>query len=1792
MRIDMKYITFTPKGLISLLISFSLLCNMAAPALAQSRVPSATQIEKNILENLPPAVQDTVLPGIDQKATFKHLAEFVAKERKGKLTDSQVQRIQDIEQIFLPDDPSAPTQTDFDYFQEHYTHQVDEEFQRESNALADSRNEVQRKIDASEKEYRAEIYTAILPKTAERVLNEQAASQQTTRELLAQIKGTSFDPQQDLSSQLNQLAGQYAPGSEQATLLTHIAQAAQQDANLRNTAIKEWKEQAETNLNDWYTTNTRQLKRWHKEAKEKTKDFFEKEYQPILLKEREQVVVDSIQTLWDYKDLGSLASDTLLEIAPIIAPMSTLDGKSFFSPKQKDWLVSHYLDILRNNHTCGDKFPKDMPCEPALRAMGGLSLLTDSRDVANAIEEFMTARRDSAQSVPVLLLGTAALLAMKQYTVLRGFLYRATQDENSMDNVDLFSVETLVNTQANRNGHYLGEVSKYGQYPLHENHKKDPAAKKDKDKNIDTKYALGNAWEDVAQILADEGSAEALALLREFGVERCTVLTQTNLSFKEEKLLSCAGIIPFLAGALLSGKSGAEQYNPAGLNTLPGYAITPHGNEYISAQQANQNRHFAQQRVQTFRNFAAERGLTEAGAIIYYLFNQSMGDLNAESELRLDTRLYEAFQALNQTPKAGFTLTPYTRNSPEYNAKRLRQDRVQVFRTAGRIADLAILVWCLVDLTKWAVSGVKIAGAFSHMARMARGGATVAQRAAYLHRLKIAPKAIKITKLPARVKSSASAVVLAQLPQFTNQTVKLPALPGALKSVGVLTAENLALSAETGNLLVNYQGLRSAGLTAQQAFDIKTTVEGAVHSANTTFANSRRFTLNPNRSYTRSLHNTLGSGLKELHFSAAEQATVLDQVASLPVNVPGNIQAFKTPDLFGTVTGKNFQGFAPSINRITLTGLMARSFHQAPTTAQVEQTANLLETALHNTNIQFAHNHWWKRSNKQYKKLFMSNLTAAFDKDGQVFRQASYRNFYETLMAAVQEDASLTAPTKLSFWRSLASSNHDAQFITLGKALFVPGGANAISTAQELPLTIQASPELKPVKRNLYQRVTFTPLQSQGSEPFVELGLDGKRLPLVKIQLNAQEVPALFTAAAQANMPLKLKVTATQPTTLSSFWNNLKLTYKQDKKRYFFRGRGELFPHEIPVSIRQADGSLQSTKIVLNADSHLGWRNTTAVLDGKNLSLYKDGKLLQASNMAFSLPKNQLAPFLNLLRTTPTEKPFALTLTRGKNKIKPLMWANGLSLSAASSGLIVPLENTYGDQITETDKILISLALPYIPALLSPVISPFAMRYGALNVLKASMVFSLAGLGFAGVAGFRGYASQQSPLPPLWPLFVSGTAIGISSSLSRASLNLLIDGMGGGGQLLKSMLAKNVGSVALLLPPFVANFIDKDIDFSLAFPTMSVLSLAMLGWVSVTRINPEIGREAGFKLFKNKGLLKEGGSALRLLATREVLPLVLATTAFTGFEAASFYKAGNQLLSPSMKNTGFVHAMPESNRKNATALLTALAIQSVPLLARATAKPLTNALVNPLVKGDEYRRMLKMSYALNIAGSSLLFANGLQGDNAAWGALGLVMMGLGTANVTQSLQKLSNLRVLNSRYVLRKTAGLGALEQAVKKQSMVTKTMTGFSSSQIGLALVPLFVSRYTDRQIAEGVEIKSQAARDSMWIPLISIGLSAALAGPAIGLLPKHIPTGLVFLTKGIAGSYPAAAKQLVSPQFYLKKPIYGVPPGFLPIPTQPIINMGKLIPGKRVMETSESKLRQEANTRPATPAEESPAP
>lgn len=75
--------------------------------------------------------------------------------------------------------------------------------------------------------------------------------------------------------------------------------------------------------------------------------------------------------------------------------------------------------------------------------------------------------------------------------------------------------------------------------------------------------------------------------------------------------------------------------------------------------------------------------------------------------------------------------------------------------------------------------------------------------------------------------------------------------------------------------------------------------------------------------------------------------------------------------------------------------------------------------------------------------------------------------------------------------------------------------------------------------------------------------------------------------------------------------------------------------------------------------------------------------------------------------------------------------ATGLSLSSASTGLLASLEEYYPSNkpygASETDKIWITLGLPFIPSFFAPVFTPFVKRWGALGITKAALAISSAG---------------------------------------------------------------------------------------------------------------------------------------------------------------------------------------------------------------------------------------------------------------------------------------------------------------------------------------------------------------------------------------------------------------------------------------------------------------------------------
>ena len=1814
----MKIINTTPKSILSLGLCIALLTNSITPAFAQVS-PSR---KKDSALNPQIARQDAIaqngsIQWQQQQANIQqvHIQQVISDIARGSLTNNQIARLRQIEYMFKP--AFGVEKSAFEQFNETYNAMINQEFAREAASLQSSKVALAARIELNASNYRKEVYTDLVHSVTAHLLNEQGNKDKTqtnarSQETLSLIQNISYDPTTALETQITQLAEETQDKLTEQ-ILRRVAFQTQSDSkySIREQAIYEWTQQARSQLDQWYNTGTQQLKQWKDTAASKAKQIFDKEYQPQLLKMKEEEVKKAVHDLWVYKEKASRARKLFLQLGPVILPLRTLDGHSFLTDEQKQWLASNYARTLQNGQSCGEDGKNlQTACKDELTALVGLSMAGSTRAQANIIESFMQAKLKTAQGVPVLLVGVSALLAMKQYQVLGGFLYSATREEHNVENIDILSFETLVNLAANINGQYLGEISKYAQYPLQN--------------NPTDQTPLANAWEDVAQLLAADGSKQALDLLRQYGVEKCKLMTNTSLTMQKNVEVVCTGIIPFLVGALNSGKSGASQYSPMDFNTNAGYVANQHGTSYVSPEQAKRNAVAKNNAVKAFHKQAAQMGLLPEAMIARHLFLQSMGDLNAESELRIDTQLYKVYQqSLKQrTPKSAFAITPYTRNSADYNAKRVRQDRTQFFRKAARWVDVAVLIWCVVDISKWANSGFKVARAIGKASRMARNGATVAERAVMLRRLNVAPQLRKVTSLPTRlstrIKNGMAPSVLAEMPHFTSQSVQLPKLEGFIESAGKLVAQNMRFSAETGVLSTDAAAVMEASheaYTPVQLGAINGMLADASVQANTQFANrsalKRLFTFNKDASYRATLARQLTQTPAANGLQQVDLHNLAFSVLNSSVKVPENIATFKIPSLWKAGTT------VPVVDQVVLLNTVQTSLGTDFAPELLNKTNDLLNKALLRTNAQFASRGNWAKAwsslrgsnNQIYKNMLLNNLAATFDKDGLIFSDANYFKLYQNLIALVKADKSLTAPAWLAETAEVAST--DTKFHQMGSTLFVaPNGATPV----EIPLSVQMQIKrpflggIKGVASTGYQRVVI----SEDKKGALLFGFGNDLLSPIKpsqfkLTLAADDLPLLAQAARGYTGP-ELTLKLTSPTLNSFFtkrWTAIKQARLDGTKNPFttlLRGKDNTYVHDIPLTVRLADGTLQTTPILFKADSYLGLRNTSAVLEesGK-LAWYQDGKLLgRLPAMSVGLPKNQIRPMLTLLQNSKLQRPLRVTAVSGKNKIEPLMWATGLSLSSASTGLIAPLENVYGDQITEMDKTWISLAFPYLPSLAAPLFSPLVMKIGALRTLQLALGVSTAGLGFAAYSGFKGKIDKEN-LPPIWPLFVSGMAIGVSSALSRSGLNLLIDSMGGGGTLLKSMAYKNIGSFALLLPPFIANFVDKDIDFSLAFPVLCTLSAASLTWVSVSRISSQIGKVDGFMKFDPLSLKqpakwlptlghntrvalqatgKEAWSTTRLLATKEVLPLVLAATAFTGFEAGAFSKAGNQMIRPVVKNGEMPGWIPETNRNNYTAMLTNLSVIMFPLLTRLTAKPVLKMMETGYA-GDEYRRMLKASFALNATGAGLLYANGFDGFTSL-GFLGIGLMGMGTANMTQSFQKLSNISVLGSSYARTITKGLAGDALLAKQKSLVTKTMTGFPVQQLGIAIVPTLVSSYTDRQIDEGSIQKSQAPHSSLWIPISSIALCFALSAPQLGFLPMRWPNGIFGATKGIVGSYPAAIEQLKQPQFYLKEPLYGVPPGFTPVLNNPIINTNQIIPSQKVLEKIETKLEHEQAPKP----------
>ncbi len=293
-----------------------------------------------------------------------------------------------------------------------------------------------------------------------------------------------------------------------------------------------------------------------------------------------------------------IVTQTVLEIARQMLPLQ--QQYALFSKQDLAALKELFRQILSSSARCGQGSGYRLFCEGRADALDGLALLASSEQDARLIARVLQEDVRQALIGRELLTGTTALLHLKQEALLDRVLEEAVEQEGETfwQKIDVFMTGWWLNKVQYSNGRYLGNVSALGVLPgLYG-------------------QADGNVWEEMARLLYNEGrpSAQSAALLAEYGLGSCEVQmgdVQDGLPLSAEGELyfasvRCQTLLPFLAGALSAGvRDGAEE---------------------------------------PLQKAARKLHLSPASLTARLYFENIMGDLNAETELRLDNLLYGVFE--------------------------------------------------------------------------------------------------------------------------------------------------------------------------------------------------------------------------------------------------------------------------------------------------------------------------------------------------------------------------------------------------------------------------------------------------------------------------------------------------------------------------------------------------------------------------------------------------------------------------------------------------------------------------------------------------------------------------------------------------------------------------------------------------------------------------------------------------------------------------------------------------------------------------------------------------------------------------------------------------------------------------------------------------------------------------------------------------------------------------------------------------------------------------------------------
>lgn len=370
---------------------------------------------------------------------------------------------------------------------------------------------------------------------------------------------------------------------------------------------------------------------------------------------------------------------------------------------------------------------------------------------ADAVVSLIKRSTDTMAFPHILNVGFSSLLALKRYDKLELILADYTEMENKGKSFgDMLTFQFLVDSfNELLGGAYLrGTPSKNAQYTK------------------DLGYY--NAFEDIAELLAEENSEESLALLSKYGVN------------------SRRPILPFAVGALL-GKKVPVQLSD------------------------------------NLKEDAKKMGLDPNAYLAFRIANISMSDLTLTQENDLDVALLTAYPSIEQHLGAGAIVS---QNSKEF--KKNSRDIYDFASNAAMAGDVAFMVWATFDLVRLAGKAVSLAKATYLAGNIAKLAEPALRTQAVLSNMsKIRPYVsvrLAFRGFSARIKGAISGVVVGERALYVSEAI--PAVRGA-STANTAVAKALTTAtfdvAKGGLIIDKAAAYKAAADIPNRVFDIAQT---------------------------------------------------------------------------------------------------------------------------------------------------------------------------------------------------------------------------------------------------------------------------------------------------------------------------------------------------------------------------------------------------------------------------------------------------------------------------------------------------------------------------------------------------------------------------------------------------------------------------------------------------------------------------------------------------------------------------------------------------------------------------------------------------------------------------------------------------------------------------------------------------------------------------------------------------------------------------------------------------------